>query len=39
MEALGHNQIGVPMNTYARGIPALREDATARMEAFLRSAP
>lgn len=39
MEALGHNQIGVTMNTYAHVIPALCEDATARMEAFLLSAP
>lgn len=39
METLGHNQIGVTMNTYAHVIPALREDATARMEAFLQSAP
>ena len=30
METLGHNQIGVSMNTYAHVIPALREDATAR---------
>jgi hypothetical protein len=28
----------VTMNTYAHVIPALREDATARMEAFLQSA-
>ncbi len=39
MEALGHNQIGVTMNTYAHVIPALRENATARMEAFLQSTP
>jgi integrase len=39
METLGHNQIAVTMNTYAHVIPALAQDATARMETFLQSAP
>ncbi|HET8630635.1 MAG TPA: tyrosine-type recombinase/integrase [Thermomicrobiales bacterium] len=38
METLGHNQIGVTLHTYTHVVPALHQEATARMEAFLRSA-
>jgi integrase len=35
MDILGHSQIGLTMNTYAHVIPALRDDAAAKMERAL----
>lgn len=35
METLGHSQISLTMNTYSHVIPALQEDAAARMDALL----
>jgi hypothetical protein len=35
MELLGHSQIAITMNTYSHVVPALRKDASDRMEALL----
>jgi integrase len=35
MEMLGHSQITLTMNTYSHVIPALKEDAAARLDAIL----
>jgi integrase len=32
METLGHSQISPTMNTYSHVLPALEEDAAARMD-------
>jgi len=35
MEALGHSQISLTMDTYSHIMPALRHDAAAKMDAVL----
>jgi integrase len=35
METLGHSQISLTMNTYSHVLPALQEEAAARMDAIL----
>jgi integrase len=37
MEALGHSQIALTMNTYAHVIPALQREAAEQMNALLSS--
>jgi integrase len=38
MEMLGHSQISLTMNTYSHVMPALQQDAAARLEALLTGA-
>lgn len=38
MEMLGHSQISVTMNTYTHVLPALQQEAAARMGAFVQAA-
>ena len=35
MEQLGHSDIRLTMNTYTHVVPALQEDAAARIDALL----
>ena len=35
METLGHSQISLTMNTYSHVLPALQEEAAARMDRIL----
>jgi hypothetical protein len=34
METLGHSQVSLTLNTYSRVLPALQEDAAAKMDAI-----
>ena len=35
METLGHSQVSLTLNTYSHVLPALQQDAAARMDAIL----
>lgn len=35
METLGHSQVSLTLNTYSHVLPALQEDAAAKMDAIL----
>ena len=35
METLGHSQVSLTLNTYSHVLPALQQDAAARMNAIL----
>jgi integrase len=35
METLGHSQISLTLNTYSHVLPALQEDAAAKLDAIL----
>jgi integrase len=35
METLGHSQVSLTLNTYSHVLPALQQDAAARMNALL----
>ena len=35
METLGHSQISLTLNTYSHVLPAMQEDAAAKMDAIL----
>ena len=37
METLGHSQVSLTLNTYSHVLPALQQDAAAKMDAILRS--
>ena len=37
METLGHSQVSLTLNTYSHVLPALQQDAPAKMDAILGS--
>jgi integrase len=37
METLGHSQVSLTLNTYSHVLPALQQDAAAKMDAILGS--